>query len=119
MSIEQSHARLTAAGSMFEIEEIVVRGIRTRIWKNCPTTLRQVFINGRRFSGREFVVYENDRATYGSFSRAVLALAHEFQTQGVRKGDRVAVVMRNLPEWPVAFFAAALCGAIATPLNAW
>jgi len=38
---------------------------------------------------------------------------------GVRKGDRVAVVMRNLPEWPVAFFAGILVGAIVTPLNAW
>jgi long-chain acyl-CoA synthetase len=37
----------------------------------------------------------------------------------VRKGDRVAIIMRNLPEWPVAFFAAAICGAIVTPLNAW
>jgi steroid-24-oyl-CoA synthetase len=41
------------------------------------------------------------------------------QQQGVRKGDRVAVVMRNLPEWPAEFFAAALVGAIVTPLNAW
>jgi long-chain acyl-CoA synthetase len=37
----------------------------------------------------------------------------------VGKGDRVAVIMRNLPEWPVAFFAGILTGAIVTPLNAW
>ena len=35
------------------------------------------------------------------------------------KGDRVAIVMRNLPEWPVAFYAASSLGAIVTPLNAW
>ena len=29
------------------------------------------------------------------------------------------MVMRNLPEWPVAFFAGMLIGAIVTPLNAW
>ena len=38
---------------------------------------------------------------------------------GVRKGDRVAIIMRNLPEWSVAFWAASLVGAIVTPLNAW
>ena len=38
---------------------------------------------------------------------------------GVRKGDRVAIAMRNVPEWSVAFFAAVLAGAIATPLNAF
>ncbi|MBV9542677.1 MAG: acyl--CoA ligase, partial [Alphaproteobacteria bacterium] len=50
---------------------------------------------------------------------ATLALAHQLQADGVRKGDRVAVIMRNLPEWPVAFFAGILVGAIVTPLNAW
>jgi long-chain acyl-CoA synthetase len=119
VSIAEAHARLTARGSLFETERILIRGIETIIWKNCPTTLRQAFVNGLAFSSREFVVYENDRATYQTFGRAVLALAHELQAQGVRKGDRVAVIMRNLPEWPVAFFAAALCGAIVTPLNAW
>ena len=37
----------------------------------------------------------------------------------MKQGDRVAVIMRNLPEWPVGFFAGLLCGAIVTPLNAW
>ena len=51
--------------------------------------------------------------------RAAINLAHALVNQGVGKGDRVALIMRNLPEWPVAFFAALLTGAIATPLNAW
>src|SRR3546814_15129296 len=38
---------------------------------------------------------------------------------GVGKGDRVAFAMRNLPEWPVIFFAITTIGAIAVPLNAW
>ena len=37
----------------------------------------------------------------------------------MKKGDRVALIMRNLPEWPVAFYGAAILGAIVTPLNAW
>ncbi|MGH8176871.1 MAG: class I adenylate-forming enzyme family protein, partial [Steroidobacter sp.] len=119
MSIAQAHALLTAPGARFEIEELTIRGIRTRIWKNSPPTLREVLLIGRAFNDRTFLVYENDRATFETFTRAVLAFAEELQQQGVRKGDRVAIVMRNLPEWPVAFFAAALCGAIVTPLNAW
>jgi long-chain acyl-CoA synthetase len=38
---------------------------------------------------------------------------------GLRKGDRVAIAMRNFPEWSVAFWAAAAMGAIVVPLNAW
>ena len=41
------------------------------------------------------------------------------QARGVKKGDRVALAMRNLPEWPVVFFAAVTIGAICVPLNAW
>ena len=65
------------------------------------------------------LVYENDRATYATYGKATLALAHEFMARGVVKGDRIAVVMRNLPEFPVAFYAASLVGAIIVPLNAW
>ncbi|MGA0606229.1 class I adenylate-forming enzyme family protein [Phenylobacterium sp. VNQ135] len=119
MSIAEAHARLTGLGAPFEIEEAVIRGVRTRTWKNAPPTLRDIFLNGQRFKDREFLVYEDDRATYDAYGRATIALAHRLIADGVKKGDRVAVIMRNLPEWPVAFWAGQLCGAIVTPLNAW
>jgi long-chain acyl-CoA synthetase len=119
MSIAEAHAKLTGPGAPFEIEEQVIRGIRTKVWKNAPPTLRDVFLNGRRFAEREFLVYEDDRATFEAFARATLKLTHQLHADGVGKGDRVAVIMRNLPEWPVAFWAGILLGAIVTPLNAW
>ncbi|MDR3509027.1 MAG: class I adenylate-forming enzyme family protein, partial [Caulobacteraceae bacterium] len=119
MTIAQAHALLTAPGSPFEMEEVQVRGLSIRTWKNAPPTLRDVLHVGRGFGDRVFLVYEDDRATYEAFFRAVSAFAHELQKQGVTKGDRVAIIMRNLPEWPVAFYAAASLGAIVTPLNAW
>jgi long-chain acyl-CoA synthetase len=119
MSTAEAHKMLTAPGARFEMDEVTIRGVPTRVWKNAPPTLRDVFLLGRSHGAREFVIYENDRSTYDSFGRATLALAAELQAQGVVKGDRVALVMRNLPEWPVAFFAALLTGAVITPLNAW
>ncbi len=119
MSIAEAHRILTAPGARFEMEEVVVRGVPTRVWKTVPPTLRDLFLIARGHGAREFVVYEDDRANYDAFARAALALAAELQAEGVEKGDRVALIMRNLPEWPVAFFAAAIVGAIVTPLNAW
>jgi long-chain acyl-CoA synthetase len=119
MSIAEAHAILTAPGARFEIEELPIRGIMTKVWKNAPPTLRDIFLNGRAFPDREFLVYENDRATFDAFAKATIKLARQLQADGVRKGDRVAVIMRNLPEWPVAFWAGVLVGAIVTPLNAW
>ena len=37
----------------------------------------------------------------------------------MRPGDRVAIAMRNLPEFVVSFWGAALVGAIVVPLNSW
>ncbi len=119
ISLAAAHAQLTGPGERFEIEEVTVRGVKIRNWKNQPRTMRELFLTMRTHGEREFLVYEDDRVTYEAFARAVLKFAEELQIQGVRKGDRVAIAMRNLPEWPVAFFAAGICGAIITPLNAW
>jgi len=119
MSIAQAHALLTQPGSPLEMEEVVIRGVKTRVWKNAPPTIRHLLEIGRAHGNKEVLVYENDRATFETFTRAALAIADELTKQGVKKGDRVALIMRNLPEWPAIFFGAEIIGAIVTPLNAW
>jgi long-chain acyl-CoA synthetase len=119
MSIAQAHAMLTAPGSPAEMEEVLIRGVKTRAWKNLPPSLRSVVELARAHGEKVFLVYEDERVTFEGFYRAVSALARQLQADGVGKGDRVAVIMRNLPEWVAAFYAAASVGAIVTPLNAW
>jgi long-chain acyl-CoA synthetase len=119
MSIAQAHALLTAPGAPGEMEEVLIRGVRTRTWKNLPPSLRSVVEMSRAHGEKIFLVYEDERVSFDAFHRAVATLARQLQADGVAKGDRVAVIMRNLPEWVVAFYAAASIGAIVTPLNAW
>jgi long-chain acyl-CoA synthetase len=119
MSIERAHALLTQPGTMFEVADAEVRGAPMKIWKMAPPTLREVFAAAAMFGPRDHLVFEDERATIDGFRAAAAKLAHQLIADGVKPGDRVAVIMRNLPEWPVAFWAAALAGAIVTPLNAW
>ena len=119
IGLAEATARLTAPGAPYEVEECVIRGIPTRVFKNAPATIRDAFLAGRKHGERPFLVYNDERVSFEAFARASLAVAAELQQLGVRKGDRVAIAMRNLPEWPAAFFGAILVGAIATPLNAW
>ena len=112
-------AILTAPGMRFEMEEVDIRGVKTRVWKNAPPNLRAIALLGQSHGDRDFVIYQGERMTYDAWFRAVATLAHEFQSRGIGKGDRVALAMRNLPEWPVVFFAAVTIGAICVPLNAW
>jgi acyl-CoA synthetase (AMP-forming)/AMP-acid ligase II len=119
MSIAQAHALLTAPGTKFELETIEIRGIPTRVWKHAPPSLRFLIEASRAHGDQLFTIYEDERVSYEATYRAVAALAAQLVSLGVTKGDRVALAMRNLPEWPVAFFAATAIGAIMVPLNAW
>jgi acyl-CoA synthetase (AMP-forming)/AMP-acid ligase II len=119
MSRAECRDRLTAPGERFEMETIDIRGVPTRVWKHAPTNMRQVAMAARTHGDRLFAIYENERVTYEAWFRAVARMAAELRERGVAKGDRVALAMRNLPEWPVAFFAATTIGAICVPLNAW
>jgi long-chain acyl-CoA synthetase len=120
ISIADAHRQLTAPGQLFEMEELDIRGVRTRTWKHAPPSLRAIWERTSRFADRTYVVYEDERTTYADAQRAVATFAHRLRDDlGVAKGDRVAIAMRNFPEWPVAFWAAASIGAIVVPLNAW
>jgi long-chain acyl-CoA synthetase len=119
MSIQDAHFLLTAPGSPLETEEMDIRGVKTRVWKNLPPNIRSVVTMGRAHGERIFLVHEDERVSFEAFHRAVAAFAADLTRRGVVKGDRVAIVMRNLPEWPVAFYGAISVGAIVTPLNAW
>lgn len=119
MSIEQAHALLTQPGTLLETAEAEVRGVTMKVWKAAPPTLHDIFALAALFSARDHLVFEDERASIGATRAAAVALARQFIADGVKPGDRVAIIMRNIPEWPVAFWAGVLAGAIVTPLNAW
>ena len=119
MSIEQARAALTAPGAKFEMEEAEIDGRRTRVWKNAPPSLPWLLSAARAFGDRTFTIYEDERVSYDANHRATAALAEHLAGLGVGRGDRVALAMRNLPEWVASFFAITSLGAIAVPLNAW
>jgi long-chain acyl-CoA synthetase len=120
LTIAEAIAALTAPGAPFEMEEKIIRGIRTCVWKNAPTSLRAIFEASAAHGELTFLVYEDERLSFAEHYRRVAALAQLFVNRfRVGKGDRVAIAMRNLPEWPVAFFGCLLAGGVATLLNAW
>lgn len=119
MSLAEAEALLTAPGQKFEMETVAIRGVPTRVWKNAPPSLRALIEAARAYGDLPFTVYDDERVSYEANFRATAALAAHLRSLGIAKGDRVALAMRNLPEWPVAFFAIVSLGAIAVPLNAW
>src|SRR5712671_142648 len=96
--------RLTGSGGPFELETVRVGSAEVRIYKGAIPHLRLLLENSLAWGAREFLVYENERVTFERHFDDVALLAREFAVRyGVKKGDRIAIAMRNLPEWSVAF----------------
>ena len=117
---EEVIQKLIAPGQMLEIVEETIRGVPLRVYKNTPNSLRDVFQLSKGHGSNDFLVYEDERWQFDRHYRAVATVSRWLVEEcGIRKGDRVAIAMRNFPEWSVAFWAATCAGAIVVPLNAW
>jgi long-chain acyl-CoA synthetase len=112
-------AQLTAPGAPFEIETIEVRGIPLRSYKNAPPTVRHLWLASAAFAEREYLIYQDERITYGEAHRQVAAIGAWLAEQGVSRGDRVAIAMRNYPEWLLIYWACVCMGVAAVGMNAW
>lgn len=119
LALADAAALLTQTGSLFEMETAVIGRRVCRVWKNGPQTLQDVFARTDAFADREAFICGTVRIRYGAFRKAVFRLAQEMAACGVGPGAKVALIMRNRPEWPLAFFATILTGAVIVPLNAW
>jgi steroid-24-oyl-CoA synthetase len=117
---EQVIDEFTSAGGPFQIVEQIVRGVPMRVYAVPPRTLRDVLASTAQFGDGPFLVYQDERWTFAEHLRIVAGVARHFRDAlGVAKGDRVAIAMRNYPEWAMAFWACQALGAVTVPLNAW
>lgn len=113
-------AQLTAPGALFELTEAEVGGRRFAVYRNARATLPEFIDAGRAHGDKPFMAYQGDRWSFDRFYAAVDALAGRLQSElGVEAGDRIAIAMRNRPEWAVAFAAIARIGAVPAPLNSF
>ncbi len=117
---ERRMAVLTSPGGAFPLVERLVDGVPMEFFDRDPYTLRDAFLATRGHGDRLALVYEDERYTYADQWRIVVTLAHALQGRlGVGPGDRVAVAMRNYPDFVFWFWAAQLVGGVVVPLNAW
>ncbi len=112
-------AELTAEGSGFAMSDIEVRGVTMRHFPTAPPTMRAIWELASLHGDKPYIVYEDETYTFTEIDQRVKALAAYLTSVGVGHGDRVAIGMRNYPEWIVSYWACACIGAAAVGLNAW
>jgi long-chain acyl-CoA synthetase len=120
MSYAAATAAVTGPGERFETATVDILGVPTTVFRHAPPSLHEIFAGAREHGDETFLVYEDERWSFADVMRQVDAFgALLVDRYGVTKGDRVAIGMRNYPEWIVAFAAITSIGAISVSLNAW
>lgn len=118
--IDQVRSRLLGPRGQFEIVREEVRGVSMEVMKNRDHSLGTLLSQSRNWGDRDYIVTAKRRISYMEHASDAYSLAAALQNRyGVGKGDRVAILAANAPEWVTAFWATQALGAIAVGLNSW
>jgi long-chain acyl-CoA synthetase len=112
-------AQLTGPGGPFEIVVEDVLGVPTQVYRQRMRSLRELMEQSALRADLEWLVQGDARYTFGEHDRLARVMAQQLAGLGVGRGDRVALVSANVPEWVITFWACAILGAAVVPLNAW
>ena len=110
---------LSGQDGQYEIEESLVRGSPIKTFKSAPPSLREIWLASAVHEHREYLVYEDQRWTYGEVHKMVNSIAAWMCKQNIAQGDRIAIAMRNYPEWMICYWAAVASGLTVVGINAW
>ena len=110
---------LTAPGERFEVRMTTVNGVVVKSYPQAPATLRDVWESTCLFAERPYLFYEEECITYGQAHAITSSVCAWLVRRGVRKGDRVAIAMRNYPEWALIYWACVSMGVVVVGVNAW
>ncbi|HMT43314.1 MAG TPA: class I adenylate-forming enzyme family protein [Chakrabartia sp.] len=117
--LKRAREELTGPGGVFEIAMAEVLGHTMRTYKNAPPSVREVWLSTIQFADRPYLIYQDERLTYAQTHTQVNAVAAWLADQGVTAGDRVAIAMRNYPEWMIIYWACVSTGIAVVGMNAW
>ena len=120
-AIDAATAAITAPGGQLALGTANIRGADYPVFESAPQSLREYLAFFLATNGdKEFIVYQGERLTFADVQAQSVRIAAALQARhGIAKGDRIAIAMRNYPEWVSTFLAAVMVGAVVVPMNAW
>ena len=120
-SLEEAEARLLAPGSPFELTEEEVLGETMQVYKNRAKSLRELLQASAAHGDKDYMVFADGRRwTYADHLADVASVAAAFREKyGIGKGDHVAILAANAPEWVLSYWASVSLGAVVISMNGW
>ncbi len=111
---------LTAEGQPFAVETTTIHGSEYRNFTGLPPNMGAYYQFMLGHAEKPFAVYREERYTFGQAYQHSAELARALlDDYNIQKGDRVAILMRNTPQWMMAYIAITSIGGVVVPMNAW
>ena len=118
--VKKVEADMVGPGGIFEMAPEPVFGVDIPVFKSRQKNLREVLAASVNHGDNIYIVCDNRRISYKQHLAMVKTVARNLQTNfHIRKGDRVAILADNYPEWIITFWAAVSIGAIVVGINGW
>ena len=118
--LEAAIAEVTSPAGPLPVVEATIDGETRKVFGGLPDSLRDYYGIAAAFAEKDSLVDQDRRYTFAEVLKSAASLSHKLaERYGVRKGDRVAIAMRNSPEWCLSFMAVTSLGAVAVPMNSW
>ena len=118
-NFESAQRLVTQPGSLLQVGPVEVAGQSLLGYVNAPGSMRDLWQLATGHGDAEYMVYLDERLSYSDAAQQVAGFANWLRSQGIGEGDRVAIAMRNYPEWMLAHWAINALGAVVVGLNAW
>ncbi|KAI9020596.1 hypothetical protein DFJ74DRAFT_673686 [Hyaloraphidium curvatum] len=130
ISIKQAEDKIYAPGSPCELADFFCEGRKQTLFKNALPNIRAHYENTiANFGNNPYLTMytpegnveagEWNRMTYNTMHRNhIVPLSHALRRMGLQKGDRIAVAMRNWPEYLIILWTCFANGYVLVPVNA-
>ena len=110
---------VTAPDAFLELTTIEVGGNKLKAYKHAPGSMRDLWMLGQGYGDQEYIVYGEERYTFAQAGQIVANFSAWLQGRGIGSGDRVAIALRNYPEWIFAYWGVIAVGGVVVGMNAW
>ncbi|WP_323761056.1 class I adenylate-forming enzyme family protein [Maricaulis sp.] len=118
--LEQIARKVAEAEPALNIGEADVLGVRQKAYVNAPADLRFLLLKAMEHGDKTAVVFEDQRWSFNDLAARSVAVANTLiDRHGVKPGTRVALALRNCPEWMACFLGVIAAGGVIVPINGW
>jgi long-chain acyl-CoA synthetase len=83
-----------------------------------PATLAEIVRDvARRDGARPAIIFQDNPISYADLDAAIERAANGLAARGIAHGDRVAILLPNIPQFVIAYYAVQRIGAVVVPIN--